>query len=64
MTHIITPSQPAPQMKAIRFIKYLLFSASVIPCLVAGAMASRVGAVNVNWFLLVTVAIFIAQVGG
>jgi len=61
---IITPSQPAPQMKAIRFIKYLLFSASVIPCLVAGAMASREGNVNVNWFLLVTAAIFIAQVGG
>lgn len=64
MTRIITPMQPAPQMKAIRFIKYLLFSASVIPCLVAGAMASRAAAVNVNWFLLVTAAIFIAQVGG
>lgn len=64
MTNIITPSQPAPQMKAIRFIKYLLFSASVIPCLVAGAMAARGETVNVNWFLLVTAAIFIAQVGG
>src|SRR5512133_1487940 len=51
-------------MKAIRFIKYLLFSASIIPCLVAGAMASRVGKVNGDWLFLVTLAIFIAQVGG
>lgn len=51
-------------MKAIRFIKYLLFSASIIPCLEAAAIAVKVTQVNINWFLLVTFAIFIAQVGG
>lgn len=57
-------AQPGPQMKAIRFIKYLLFSASIIPCLVAGAMAYHEGKFNRDWFLAVTFAIFIAQVGG
>jgi 1,4-dihydroxy-2-naphthoate octaprenyltransferase len=51
-------------MRAIRFIKYLLFSASIIPCLEAAAMAGKVGKVNSDWFLLVTFAIFMAQVGG
>jgi 1,4-dihydroxy-2-naphthoate octaprenyltransferase len=60
----ITINQPAPQMRAIRFIKYLLFSASIIPCLVAGAMSHTAERYNGDWFLWVTFAIFIAQVGG
>ncbi len=64
MTVVISPSQSAPQMKAIRYIKYLLFSASVIPCLLAGAMAHSARRFDTGWFLLVTLAIFIAQVGG
>jgi 1,4-dihydroxy-2-naphthoate octaprenyltransferase len=60
----ITIDQPAPQMRAIRFIKYLLFSASIIPCLVAGAMSHTAERYNGDWFLWVTFAIFIAQVGG
>jgi len=51
-------------MKAIRFIKYLLFSASIIPCILAACMAQAAGLFRMDWFLLVTFAIFIAQVGG
>lgn len=64
MTENSVSTQPAPQMKAIRFIKYLLFSASIIPCLVAGAMASRIGEFSLGAFLLVTVALFVGQAGG
>ena len=64
MPNTIIVEQHAPQMKAIRFIKYLLFSASIIPCLVAGAMAHTAERYIVDWFLWVTFAIFIAQVGG
>jgi 1,4-dihydroxy-2-naphthoate octaprenyltransferase len=64
LSQSIISVQPAPQMKAIRFIKYLLFSASVMPCLLAGAMAHSSEKYNLNWFLWVTFAIFIAQVGG
>jgi 1,4-dihydroxy-2-naphthoate octaprenyltransferase len=56
--------QPVPQMKAIRFIKYLLFSASIIPCLVAGAMALKSGQFSIGAFILVTLALFIGQAGG
>lgn len=64
MTQYITPAQPVPQMKAIRFIKYLLFCASIIPCMVAGAMAYHSERFDPGWFFLVTFAIFMAQVGG
>jgi 1,4-dihydroxy-2-naphthoate octaprenyltransferase len=57
-------SQPAPQSQAIRFIKYLLFSASIIPCLTAGAMAFSAGKFSPGAFLLVTFALFIGQAGG
>jgi len=59
-----TAGQSVPQMKAIRFIKYLLFSASIIPCMLAACMAQAAGKFRMDWFLLVTFAIFIAQVGG
>lgn len=64
MPDIVTIDQPVPQMKAIRYIKYLLFSASVVPCLIAGAMAHTARRFNPDWFTWVTFAIFIAQVGG
>lgn len=64
MPATVTIDQPVPQMKAIRFIKYLLFSASIVPCLIAGAMSHTARRYNPDWFLLVTFAIFIAQVGG
>ncbi len=64
MPNTIIVEHHAPQMKAIRFIKYLLFSASITPCLVAGAMAHTAERYSVDWFLWVTFAIFIAQVGG
>lgn len=64
MSQPVVPAQPAPQMKAIRFIKYLLFSASVMPCLLAGAMARSSDKFLLSWFFWVTLAIFFAQVGG
>jgi 1,4-dihydroxy-2-naphthoate octaprenyltransferase len=64
LAEISASTQPVPQMKAIRFIKYLLFSASIIPCLVAGAMAFKAGLFPVGAFLLVTFALFIGQTGG
>jgi 1,4-dihydroxy-2-naphthoate octaprenyltransferase len=51
-------------MNAIRYIKYLLFSASIIPCLAAGAMALSSGRFDTGTFLLVTLALFIGQAGG
>ena len=50
--------------KAVRYIKYLLFSASLIPCLLAGAMAWSRGAGDLATFLTVTAALFIGQAGG
>jgi 1,4-dihydroxy-2-naphthoate octaprenyltransferase len=64
LTENSASAQPAPQMKAIRFIKYLLFSASIIPCLAAGAMAFSTGKFSPGDFLLVTFALFIGQAGG
>lgn len=64
MTENLASAQPAPQMKTIRFIKYLLFSASIIPCLVAGAMAFSTGKFSLGAFLLVTFALFVGQAGG
>lgn len=64
MPDIVTIDQPVPQLKAIRSIKYLLFSASIVPCLIAGAMAHTARRFNQDWFFWVTFAIFIAQVGG
>ncbi len=64
LPEIITIDQPVPQMRAIRFIKYLLFSASIIPCLIAGAMAHTARRYNPDWLFWVTLAIFLAQVGG
>ena len=49
---------------AIRFIKVLLFSASIVPALVAGAVAFRLGAFDLVVFLLSAFGIFLGQAGG
>jgi 1,4-dihydroxy-2-naphthoate octaprenyltransferase len=49
---------------AIRFIKVLLFSASLVPVVVAGGVAFRLGGFPFGDFLLVTVGVFLGQVGG
>lgn len=56
---------PAQQRTtAIRAIKLLLFSASIVPCLVGGALAASLGNLNIARFALVTLALFLGQAGG
>jgi 1,4-dihydroxy-2-naphthoate octaprenyltransferase len=50
--------------RAILSIKILLFSASIIPCLAAGALAYIDGTFSVLDFILVTMALFIGQAAG
>ena len=50
--------------RAIRVIKVLLFSASVIPALTAGAAAAYVGPVDVGALALATLGLLLAQAGG
>lgn len=50
--------------RAIRFIKVLLFSASIVPAIVAGAVSFYLGAFDSFVFLLSATGIFLGQVGG
>lgn len=50
--------------RAIRSIKILLFSASILPALVGGAIAYAAGAWNPALLLLATLGLFIGQAGG
>jgi len=50
--------------RPIRFIKILLFSASIIPTLVAGALAFADGYSNLAWLILAGIGLFIGQAGG
>jgi 1,4-dihydroxy-2-naphthoate octaprenyltransferase len=50
--------------RAILTIKIFLFSASIIPCLAAGALAYADGIFPVFDFILVTLALFIGQAAG
>jgi 1,4-dihydroxy-2-naphthoate octaprenyltransferase len=50
--------------RAIRSIKILLFSASILPALVGGAIAYAAGAWEPELFLLATLGLFIGQAGG
>lgn len=66
-----TASANAPQLtlspereKAIRVIKVLLFSASIIPAVVTGAIAYHQGHFEALAFLLLTLGLFIGQAGG
>jgi hypothetical protein len=61
----INKNMDTERTKAIRFIKIMLFSASIIPTLVAGAMAyNHQHTLNINYFLLLIFALFIGQAGG
>jgi 1,4-dihydroxy-2-naphthoate octaprenyltransferase len=64
----MTPSHPpAPAVdreRAIRAIKTLLFSASVVPSVVGGAIAEAAGSFAWTPFLLVAAGLFIGQAGG
>jgi 1,4-dihydroxy-2-naphthoate octaprenyltransferase len=55
--------QAAGESRAIRMIKYLLFSASVIPAFAAGAMAYHASSFHILNFMLVLLALFIGQAG-
>jgi 1,4-dihydroxy-2-naphthoate octaprenyltransferase len=50
--------------KAIRLIKVLLFSASIVPCCLAGAIAHASGAFSWPLFLVLLAALFLGQAGG
>jgi len=64
----MTPSSsppPAPDRgRAIRAIKILLFSASIIPSIVGGAIAEAAGSFAWTPFLLAAAGLFIGQAGG
>ncbi len=65
MTDVQTGSPLAPERgKAIRAIKILLFSASIIPALVGGAIAASTTRVDLLLFVLATIGLFIGQAGG
>ncbi len=50
--------------QAIRQIKYLLFSASIVPALFSGALAYRNNTFDLLDFILLFLALFIGQMGG
>lgn len=64
----MTPTHPAAaasdRERAIRTIKILLFSASVVPSLVGGAIAHAAGSFAWTPFLLAAAGLFIGQAGG
>jgi 1,4-dihydroxy-2-naphthoate octaprenyltransferase len=57
-------SASADRAVAIRFIKVMLFGASIVPALVAGAVAYHLGSFNAVHFALLTLGIFLGQAGG
>lgn len=63
----MTPSQPAAAVpdreRAIRVIKILLFSASIVPSVVGGAIAFAAGSLAWVSFLLAAAGLFIGQAG-
>ena len=61
---MINANKNEVRMKAIRIIKYLLFSASIVPALVAGAASFKHHQFTFSHFLLVSLALFIGQMGG
>jgi len=50
--------------RAIRVIKILLFSASIVPSVVGGAIAFAAGSLAWVSFLLAAAGLFIGQAGG
>ena len=63
-----TPSSIAPavpdRQRAIRAIKALLFTASIVPALVGGGAALAAGPVSPALFALATLGLFVGQAGG
>jgi 1,4-dihydroxy-2-naphthoate octaprenyltransferase len=57
-------SDQSERTKAVKAIKILLFSASIVPSLVAGSMAYKDPHFTVINFILVAFALFIGQAGG
>ena len=57
-------SKSEVRIRAIRLIKYLLFSASIVPALIAGAASFNHHQFTLLHFLLVSFALFIGQMGG
>ncbi len=55
--------QQTERASAIRVIKYLLFSASIVPALVAGAMTYRSPGFSWLWFVLAGLVLLIGQAG-
>jgi 1,4-dihydroxy-2-naphthoate octaprenyltransferase len=55
---------PADRAVAIRFIKVLLFGASIVPSFVAGAVAYRLESFDAATFALLTLGILLGQAGG
>ncbi len=59
------PPAPAPDReRAVRAIKVLLFSASLVPAAVGGAIAHAAGSFAWPPFLLAAVGLFLGQAGG
>ncbi len=58
------PSLAPDREKAIRAIKILLFSASIVAAIVGGAVAASVAHVSLFLFFLATAGLFIGQAGG
>jgi len=54
---------PEERSRPIRFIKILLFSASVVPAVVAGALARADGYGNIAWWLLAAAGLLVGQAG-
>ena len=55
--------QRSERTRAIRVIKYLLFSASIVPALVAGAMSYPTAGFSWLWFVLSGLVLLIGQAG-
>ncbi|HRY97610.1 MAG TPA: prenyltransferase [Bacteroidales bacterium] len=54
----------APRSRAIRAIKFMLFSATIVPSMVGGALGYYHGSFQWTDFLLVSFALLIGQAGG
>jgi 1,4-dihydroxy-2-naphthoate octaprenyltransferase len=69
MTNVMTENEIRPtnapdRERAIRAIKILLFSASIVPAIVGGAIAASTGSFAWTPFLLAALGLFIGQAGG
>lgn len=63
MAEVFNPILPEERSRPIRFIKILLFSASVMPAVVAGALARAWGHVDLSHWALATLGLILGQAG-